>query len=43
MNSFIYCTPYDGAAIFICEIKSLAIVMCIACARNFIVIFVDER
>jgi hypothetical protein len=33
----------DGAAVFVCEINSLNVVMCIACARNFIVIFVEER
>lgn len=32
-----------GAAIFVCEISSLNVAMRIACARNFIVIFVDER
>jgi hypothetical protein len=33
----------DGAAVFVCEINSLNVAMCIACARNFIVIFVEER
>jgi len=43
MNSFIYCTTYDGATIFIFEINALNVRLCSACARNFIVIFVDER
>jgi hypothetical protein len=33
----------DGATVFLLEINSLAIAMCSTCARNFIVIFVDER